>query len=572
MTQLAKKTLVGTIGLLLICLTWSCSTINPAASLSNPAMSGQTDLAEQQAAAPMDDLLVDEQTPPEPEATMAMEMKELEALGDWESGTPEASEPQEETVYDFPITMNRQVEFYLDFFTQKNRRGFAKWLARSGRYLPMIKKELKEAGLPLDLAYLPMIESGFSLTAYSRARAVGPWQFMRATGSKFGLTVDDYVDERRDPEKSTRAAISYLKYLHERFQSWHLAVAAYNAGEGKIARAIRKHKTHDFWTLAQKRYLKLETKRYVPKLIAAIIIAKNPAEYGFTDIEYHEPLAYDTLQVNRWTSLRAVAVACGRPFEEIWDLNRQLRKAISPPSSSAYIIKVPASEGEMTAQNLPRVRATVITDYKTHRVRQGETLARICRKYNLNTTTLLKANNLRTPTLSTEQRLRIPYQTTSYVLMAETTSQPWGGPADKASMENLVLHKIRPGETLSVISKRYGVPMLLIAAWNDLKDLARIRAGQQLALYLKDNPGSTASLGMDNTMTMLTKAQGTIATTKALGGKHTYYRVQGGDSLWKIARRFKTTPEEIRRLNNLKGNLIHPGRQLVLKTSADADA
>ena len=182
--------------------------------------------------------ITEDVTVPEPEITIAEEIKELENLGDWEAGTPEKIPAQAEVTYDFPVTMNKQVEYYLNFFQHKHKISFTRWLERSGRYLPMIQKELRQAGLPEDLAYLPMIESGYSLTAYSRAKAAGPWQFIRSTGKNYGLIIDSYVDERRDPEKATRAAIAFLSDLYEQFGDWQLSVAGYNAGGRKISRTV----------------------------------------------------------------------------------------------------------------------------------------------------------------------------------------------------------------------------------------------------------------------------------------------------------------------------------------------
>ncbi|MHB8149114.1 MAG: lytic transglycosylase domain-containing protein [Desulfobulbia bacterium] len=315
--------------------------------------------------------------------------------------------------------MNNQVEYYLDYFQNRHRKTFAKWLARSSRYLPMIKKELSLAGLPEDLAYLPMIESGFNPTVSSHASAVGTWQFMRATGKSYGLEVNKYVDERRDPVKSTKAAVAYLSNLYKQFDSWHLAVAAYNAGEGRIKRAMKQSDTEDFWEIAQSQYIHSETKLYVPQLIAAIMIAKDPEKYGFDDIDYDEPLEYDTVRVPRGTPIKAVALACNLPDEEILALNRHLSKAITPPSEADYPLRVPPGTKESVIENLPKVRVVTVTKFNTHVVKRGETLTTIRKKYKLSKTTLLKANNLEQERLSLGQHLRIPYQTTDYKLSDE---------------------------------------------------------------------------------------------------------------------------------------------------------
>jgi len=508
-------------------------------------------------------------TEPEPEQTVDLEIKELEELGDW-SKRPETA--PEKITYDFPVVITPQVEFYLDFFQNRQRATFRRWLARSGRYLPLIRQELRAAGLPLDLAYLPMIESGYTLTAYSKARAVGLWQFIRPTARHFGLTVNEYLDERRDPVKSTKAAIRYLSELYEQFGSWHLAVAAYNAGEGKILKAIKRYRTKDFWQIAEKRYLRLETKRYVPKLIAAIIIARSPEKYGFADISYQPPLAYDTVGVPRWTPLAAVAAAIGRGVgtDDLRRLNPQLVKGVSP-AVNGYKIKVPAGTAELAARNLPRVHAVVTTRYKTHIIRQGDTIGKICRRYRINKTTLLKANNLRAAKLLPGRRLRIPYRSTRYVLLTDEEFANRRRLAEEAG--NFILHTIRKGESLSGIARRYGVTTRQIAAWNGLENMNRIRAGQQLALYI-DRPvtvaaatgkGRAAAAGEKSPKVALLTADNIKAKPRRRQYRSTYYRVRGGDSLWRIARRFRVKTSDIKRWNNLKDNTIHPGLKLLLK-------
>jgi membrane-bound lytic murein transglycosylase D len=493
---------------------------------------------------------------------MSQEIAKLANLGDWEEGKPQEVAPEKKVTYDFPVTMNKQVKFYLNFFQNEQRGSFTRWLERSARYLPMVRKQLAEAGLPLDLAYLPLIESGYSLTAYSRARAAGPWQFIRSTGRNYGLKINEYVDERRDPELATKAAIAYLTDLNEEFDSWQLAVAGYNAGEGKIRRAIKRYKTNNFWELAKGRYLRLETKRYVPKLIAAIMIAKEPEKYGFTNINGQPPLEYEVVQVPRWTSLQAVALACDVDLEKLRNLNRQLRRAITPPFPASYPLKVPPGKKMLVAQKLPKTRAVVTTRYREHLVKRGETLSRICKKYNLNKTTLLKANNLSYEQLSLGQRLRIPYQTTTYKLL--TDSQLAKMDTKTSAPDNLVLHKVQPGETVGGLAQRYNVPIHMVAAWNDIADPRRIRAGQQLAFYLQDS-ATTDSTTRKQTASSKKEAKQLTADKQGT----TYYLVKGGDSLWSIAQKFDLSPKKIKRWNGIKGNTIHPGLKLLIKPTAD---
>lgn len=540
-------------------------------------LSGTFDVAQ-----PLDMNSESEDVSPESEQITAMELEGLQSLGQWEEGAPPAAEIEEEAEtpqYDFPITINRQVEFYLDFFQNKNHATFARWLARSTAYLPVIKEHLQKAGLPQDLAYLAMIESGFSQTARSRARAVGMWQFIRGTARNYGLKVNSYIDERRDPVKSTRAAVEYLSELYDEFGSWYLAVAGYNAGEGKIRQAVRRHGSTNFWELAQGRYLRLETKRYVPKLIAAIIIAKNPEKYGFGAVEYQTPLAYETIEAPRWTALRAAALACNVDVRELQNLNRELVKPFTPPDSPTYLLRVPVGKKTLVENNLPRVHALVSTDYKTHIVRKDESLSRVCRKYGLTKKIILKANNLRPATLQAGQRLRIPYRTTKYVLLPEGAVAP-AFMAANGSGEDFILHKVKPGETVSELALRYNVPAHLIAGWNDLKDISRIKAGQQLAFYIRTDDALAASVSEDTNRTVTERSTSGAADMERgkkrgqsaaagppddePGREMMHYRVRRGDSLWTIAREFDSSVEEIRSWNNLDDDVIYPGTELLV--------
>jgi membrane-bound lytic murein transglycosylase D len=492
----------------------------------------------------------------EPEQVLEEELTALDKIGKWEESPAviETVEPEEVT-YDFPVVINKQVEFYLDLFQTNQRRYFERWLARSTRYLPYIQEKLAEAGLPLDLAYLAMIESGYNPSAYSKSHAVGMWQFISSTGKNYGLRINSWIDERRDPEKATRAAIDYLSFLYGEFNSWYLAVAAYNAGEGKIGRGIKKYKTDDFWKLASKKYLKLETKRYVPKLIAAILIAKDPEKYGFDSIDYQQPMEYDVINVPPRTDLNAVALASNFSVEKIRELNNELLKNYTPPGQKSYDLKIPSGTYDLVARNLSRLHPVVTTDFLTHVVQKGDTLTAICRRYNLSKTTLLKANNLRSARLLAGQRLRIPQQATKYVLLreGETPEKRFAG-AGKGGA--LFLHEIKKGETLSRISKLYSVPIEVIMQWNDLESMHKITAGQHLALYL-DRPaegtGTTAA------------AAGSGSTKTGDDVKVTYYLVKDGDSLWAIARKFQVSANQIKKWNNLKSNLIHPGIRLVVR-------
>jgi len=509
----------------------------------------------------------------EPEIALEQELKALASSGTWEPPQvppvkiivqPEPITP--EPLYDFPVVMNRQVELYLDLFQNKQRKYFARWLARSGRYKDMIHAELEAAGMPKDLIYLALIESGFNQRAYSKSKAVGLWQFMSSTGREYGLSITRYVDERRDAEKSTRAAVAFLKDLYQEFDDWYLAVAAYNGGPGTIRKAISRTNSNDFWKIAQKKHLRMETKRYVPKLIATIMIAKEPEKYGFGDIVYDPPLTYDTIEVGPGLTLSAAAMLTGSNQKEIALLNQELRSTKTPLDSQQYILKIPTGTKTLAQNNLPRLHSVVQTDYKTHVVKRNETLAKICRLYNINTTTLLKVNNLTSSTLKTGTRLRIPYQTIAYRILPE------GMDAITAAKDDLILHTVKKGETISAISHRYQIPPELIVAWNGLPSVHKITAGQQLALFMSTSSPApstqqttVASSTADSSLMVLSDSKKRKTETIQKRDLFTWYLVRNGDSLWTISRKFNTSPDHIKRWNNLKSNLIHPGSKLKLK-------
>ena len=344
------------------------------------------------------DLITIPQPSPETESGgQAADSEEDQAVQQLNDLTVEIVDQEEEAItYDVPVVVNDKVEFFIKYFQTRGRKHFEKWLARSERYLPMLKDIFRQSGLPEDLAYLPLIESGFNPNAKSRARAVCMWQFMKWTGKKYGLQVNSWIDERRDPEKATWAAARYLKDLYGLFNSWHLAAASYNAGEGRMMRALKKHKTDDFWVVAkQKKTLKKETRDYIPKYIAALLIAKEPAKYGFTDIEYQPQITYGKVIIPVATDLRVIAKACECSFDDIKELNPQLLKWFTPPTGSEYEIKVPKEKVEVFQVNFATITPQERLNFLTHKVKKGETLSLIARKYNTSVESILYLNKLK---------------------------------------------------------------------------------------------------------------------------------------------------------------------------------
>ncbi|NWG03820.1 MAG: transglycosylase SLT domain-containing protein [Syntrophaceae bacterium] len=317
--------------------------------------------------------------------------------------------PKQPKEFDIPIVINAKVEQFIQYFQTTARKAFSTWLSRSERYMTMMRSLLKENGLPEDLVYLALIESGFNPYAYSKSKASGLWQFIYPTGKRYGLRADWWIDERRDPEKSTIAAAKYLRDLFDLFDCWYLAAAGYNAGEAKIVKAMKRYRTEDFWELTKYRYLKRETKDYVPQMIAAALIAKDPGTYGFVSVDYEEPLHYEKVRVPEVTDLRLIAQACEVGLEEIKALNPELSRWCTPPNFPNYEIKIPYGKKELFLRNFELLCSGEKFLFKTHTVKKGETLLKIAQLYRIDLEPILELNRLnRKSRLSTGMNLLIP--------------------------------------------------------------------------------------------------------------------------------------------------------------------
>lgn len=317
--------------------------------------------------------------------------------------------------WDIPIVRNEYVDRFVEMFEQRQSDRMALYLKRSGRYEGMIREKLRERGMPEDLLFLSMVESGFNPNARSKASAVGLWQFMAATGRLYGLRIDAYVDERRDPERSTDAALRYLSDLHQQLGSWSLAAAAYNTGGNRVARIMRevtgaeKGQESDFWRIRSR--LPSETREYVPLIYAAAIIGKEPQRYGLDDVERLMPLRVEKVEVPGGTALSAVARAVGVDTDDIEELNPQLIQARTPPGKP-YPVRVPLGRAPMFAANFrksPTVEAAPVKQPATHRVATGESLSTIARRHGITVAALQRENDMGKRTvIRPGQMLKIP--------------------------------------------------------------------------------------------------------------------------------------------------------------------
>ncbi|HET6438047.1 MAG TPA: LysM peptidoglycan-binding domain-containing protein [Anaeromyxobacter sp.] len=402
--------------------------------------------------------------------------------------------------YDIPIDVNPAVVAYVRFFQSPGvRPHFVKWLGRSHRYLDRYRQIMREEGLPEDTVYLAMIESGFGNFAYSRARASGPWQFIAGTGRLFGLKDDFWVDERRDPERSAHAAAKYLKRLYEQTGDWRLAWAGYNAGVGRVLSAQRKGLS-DFWSMAGvpgKRVLRPETKGYVPKLMAAAIIAKHPDAFGFMpdEIEPEEWADYTEVEIPSATLLSVVARAAAVPERAIIDLNPELRRTCTPPRK--YTLKIPVTAADAFAEAWPALRAKVRTTFAGHVIRKGDTLARVAAMYGVPVQGIIEMNNLRdTRHLRVGTELIIPRPLAGGAVEARTpedppqrSAAPRARPATSLASSrgrpDRTVHRVRSGDTLWSISQKYGVEVEDICRWNGIRspNHYKLLSGKRLVLY-----------------------------------------------------------------------------------------
>ncbi|MFZ5908260.1 MAG: transglycosylase SLT domain-containing protein [Nitrospirota bacterium] len=288
----------------------------------------------------------------------------------------------------------KAIERNITLFSGKIREKFTLWLSRSGKYLDLMKEILKERNVPEEIVFLPLIESGFNPYAYSPARAAGYWQFIASTAKRYGLEITWWKDERRDPVKSTEAAAHYLSDLYEIFGSWNLAMAAYNAGEGKILRALNRSKSDDYWALLNTKYIKNETKNYVPKFIAATMIAHDPQTYGFEDFEYHPPMEYEQVSLDSPLDLDIAAECAETTVEVIRELNPELRRWCTPPGIFEYMLRIPAGKKEVFLESLSRIPPEERFSVERYRVKKGDTFKKISKKTRVPVQAILDLNDM----------------------------------------------------------------------------------------------------------------------------------------------------------------------------------
>ena len=433
-----------------------------------------------------------------------------------------------------PLVMNKHVQLEIDQFTKNGEKNFfIEAFKRSGKYRPQIVSALKAAGMPVELSWLPLIESGFKVNALSRARALGLWQFIPSTGYKFGLKRDKYIDERIDPLKSTQAAIAYLKELHQIFGDWSTVLAAYNCGEGQVLRVIRSQNINyldNFWDLYER--LPRETARYVPRFMATLFIINNPEKYGLDAITVDEPLEYENVTVSKQIHLKNIAQEIGVAEKTLRELNPELRYCILPQDE--YPLKVPPGKSEVLLANLDNIPVTYPPQpaYVYHRIRPGESLSTIARLYHTSVRKIMNANNLhRSSYIVAGRKLKIPQR-------GIIPYRPKTDPNKDVTLPSI--HVVKSGDSLWNIAKRYGITTQVIQSLNNLQT-TELHIGQVLKM-----PG--------------------YKDGKIEVGDLKVYLVKRGDSPFNIAQLHNMPLNRFLRINLLTPNsTIYPGQKLFIE-------
>jgi membrane-bound lytic murein transglycosylase D len=425
---------------------------------------------------------------PPPAATIPEPVPLLEAQPAVDAIEESLAEP---AAYDIDVPLNTRVLSFVRLLSGRLKGFLEEGLSRGVEFLPMVQDVFRAEGLPLDLAYVPLIESAFKPTALSRAKARGIWQFMRGTGLENGLTHDWYIDERADPEKATRAAAKYLKTLYQTFDGdWHLALASYNGGPGRVQRALRRSGREDFWGIsASTRYLPRETRDYVPLVLAAIIIARNPSEYGL-DVRPVEQRRFETVILPAALDLRRLSAWIGTPVEEIRGLNPELRQWTTPLGVSNYVLKVPDGTGDILRAHLDQSDPASLTSIDHHTVKKGETLISVAKKLRVTRAELAEANRLSIRAkLQPGQQLIIPRAPALPDGTAVTVAEA-GAPAPEvvrasAEVEEAPqaprVHRVRRGDTLFSVARLYRTTVESLKVWNRLRS-DTIKVGQRLTI------------------------------------------------------------------------------------------
>jgi membrane-bound lytic murein transglycosylase D len=472
---------------------------------------------------------------------------------------------------DLPLMMTDQVAGYISYFSNRGRGAFERAFARSGRYHEMMVSILKQEGVPQDLIYLAQAESGFHPLAVSRVGARGIWQFMGSRARGYGLQHSMWVDDRQDPEKSTRAAARHLRDLYAQFGDWYLAMAAYNSGPGTVQAAVKRTGYADFWELYRRNVLPKETRNYVPIILAMTIVSKNLSHYGFDDVSMDEPVAYDTVTVNYPVDLRLAAECVDATAAQLQELNPSLLR-LTTPREGTFVLHLPSGTKDQYQNAIAAVPPDMRLWWRYHKVQPGDTVASLARSYRVTAKSIAAANHLDGTDLNgKDQQLDADAK---LVIPLAVGKHPVSDAATYA--RRITRYRVRKGDTVETVAENFGVSPQMVRRWNGLPRGSSLRGRKVLALHLPVTPSTEATADkpaaharkttQTATATVPAERSESDSAPDASGPAVLRHTVKSGETLYSIATTYKTTVAALKR-NNGNVAVLHPGMVLIVEPS-----